>query len=182
MTHVIWDWMALCGLDGGTAITTASRQTCPRRDLSSNGRRLWYILVAARMTSGKEAKQDIEVYRAQSAQRRYQQRGERARKLRKFLEQNHSKSRPYRVAHFPVFLGIIIADLFVDLSQSMIVEITVNLFWFGLAITDLVTGLQDEDVDLNGLLEWKFGQVMPMLLLFVFGFSAIEAHKSLLSS
>lgn len=61
-----------------------------------------------------------------------------------------------------------------DTFDSLVLEISTNYFWFSLSVYEVVERL-DVGVDLAPLLSWKYGQLMPMILMLAYILTAIEA-------
>lgn len=61
-----------------------------------------------------------------------------------------------------------------DTFDSLALEIFTNCFWFALSVKEVVDQL-NVDVDLAPLLSWKYGQLMPMILMLAYILTAVEA-------
>lgn len=71
-------------------------------------------------------------------------------------------------------LANMIPCLLRDTFDSLLLEISTNYFWFCLSLSEVMEQL-DVGVDLAPLLSWKYGQLMPMILILAYILTAIEA-------
>ncbi|KAK1763125.1 hypothetical protein QBC33DRAFT_250100 [Phialemonium atrogriseum] len=69
-------------------------------------------------------------------------------------------------------------DIWKEVASSLFTDVLTTVIWFGLAILYLVRHLQFEEVDLSPLMEWKFGQAIPAILLIVYAINAVESRNS----
>lgn len=71
-------------------------------------------------------------------------------------------------------LAAMLPYLWRDTSGSLVLEILTNYFWFALSVKEVVDQLK-VGVDLSSLLSWKYGQLMPMILMLAYILTALEA-------
>lgn len=179
--YVIWDWAALT-LAIWYAYSNAILADLPshKRDKAEwrEAQPIWLrFLVRVSTTRGARR---VKTYMRQREEKHQYASEKRLHKLTSVLETDITQPWQYLFQFLMVF-WLIAADLFDDVFTSLIMDLVINLFWFGMAIRDFIDTITYGEVNLKPLFEWKFGQIMPMFLLLVFGFSAMEAHKSKLS-
>ncbi|KAK4201699.1 hypothetical protein QBC40DRAFT_277757 [Triangularia verruculosa] len=68
--------------------------------------------------------------------------------------------------------------MFIELQNSLVYDLFLCIFWFALGITDVFQSLTHDGADIQPLLEWKFGQVMPVVLLFTYVLFALGIRPS----
>lgn len=66
------------------------------------------------------------------------------------------------------------ANVLTDIYDSLILDFCTSLTWTGIGLESLRRSLFEPEVDISPLLEFSFGQVMPLLLLLVFALTALE--------
>lgn len=71
-------------------------------------------------------------------------------------------------------VAIMLPYLWRDTSGSLVVEICTHYVWFALTVREVVDQLKME-VDLSPLFSWKYGQLMPMILILAYILTAVEA-------
>lgn len=71
-------------------------------------------------------------------------------------------------------LVVMLPYLWRDTSDSLVTEILTNCFWFSLSVGEVVDQL-NVDLDLTPLLSWKYGQLMPILLILAYILTAVQA-------
>lgn len=71
-------------------------------------------------------------------------------------------------------LEVMLPYLLRDTSDSLVIEILTNCFWFSLSVNEVVDQLK-VGVDLAPLLSWKYGQLMPMILILAYILTAVQA-------
>lgn len=69
-------------------------------------------------------------------------------------------------------------DIINEAGGSVFANALTSSAWFVLAIVELGNHIRDEEVDFSPLMEWKFGQAMPVAMLFIYAISAVEASES----
>ncbi|KAK0669199.1 hypothetical protein QBC41DRAFT_356042 [Cercophora samala] len=69
-------------------------------------------------------------------------------------------------------------DVLIELQNSIVYDLFLCTFWFALAITDLINSLKHGGADIKPLLEWKFGQVLPIILLLSYALTALGIEPS----
>ncbi|KAK0716671.1 hypothetical protein B0T21DRAFT_296090 [Apiosordaria backusii] len=69
-------------------------------------------------------------------------------------------------------------DVLFELQNSLVYDLFLCIFWFALAITDLANSLEHGGTDIRPLLEWKFGQVLPVILLLSYALTALGIQAS----
>lgn len=70
--------------------------------------------------------------------------------------------------------SIVLPYLWWDISSSLVVEICTHYLWFALSVKEVVDQLKVK-VDLAPLFSWKYGQLMPMILMLAYILTAVEA-------
>lgn len=71
-------------------------------------------------------------------------------------------------------LVVMLPYLWWDASNSLLVEILTDCLWFALSVKEVVDQLE-VGVDLAPLLSWKYGQLMPMILMLAYILTAVQA-------
>lgn len=71
-------------------------------------------------------------------------------------------------------LVVMLPYLWWDASDSLVIQILTNCFWFSLSVNEVRDQLK-VGVDLTPLLSWKYGQLMPMILISAYILTAVQA-------
>ncbi|EGY21809.1 uncharacterized protein VDAG_03249 [Verticillium dahliae VdLs.17] len=91
------------------------------------------------------------------------------------LDKKHKVIKKTTPAHSETMVvWTILADVLTDIYDSLILDFCTSLTWTGIGLESLRRSLFEPEVDISPLLEFSFGQVMPLLLLLVFALTALE--------
>ncbi|GKT42635.1 uncharacterized protein ColSpa_02816 [Colletotrichum spaethianum] len=162
--YIISVWLALSwwfasGFRSATSQLRAARSEFPRTHTLVH----WLVIVVHR---GAESTSDLEYWA-----------------LRETLSIRHEYTRRHNILlqsspklPFRITAPIIASAMIDDIWQSLIITIILNLGFTIFAMNALIINVVTEGVNYKALLEPKFGQVLPLVLLFGFFLTIMEAN------
>lgn len=160
--EVLWNWLAFFLWTGYTYYKSIM-DFVSRRESTHNVHPL-LVGICRILYRGRNAQADRQSFGMEEDTRRSLKWGLRCLSLR---------SRPRRIRET---FRIVLSAIFSDFVSSQFGEIGFNVTYMSVGIYMLFSAIFDsDDINSRHLLEAKFGQIMPILLLLVFAFNIMEA-------
>ncbi|KAK3690430.1 hypothetical protein B0T22DRAFT_378487 [Podospora appendiculata] len=167
----VWDWGTWAW---ATFISYYSSIT---RHLFPTGPDSWTMALLSVLFAGPHSHQVLGDFLAEEKRKGLEKNAEKHQAL-VTLTQNTGPGKSFRLHILGRFILVLGPEILGELIASMAYELADALFWYGWGTYWLVDVLFFNNPDLSPLLEMKFGQVMPLILLLVYAIAAAEAGVS----
>ncbi|KAK3319616.1 hypothetical protein B0T19DRAFT_445420 [Cercophora scortea] len=167
----VWDWGTWAW------VTFIGYYSSVTSHLFPTGPDSWTMVFLSMLFAGSDSRQILDDFVAEEKQKR---REKNARKHQALLTitQHTTTGKPFRMGILVRLMFVLGPEIFGELIASMVYELANSLFWYGWGIYYLASELFYDLADISPLLDMKFGQVMPLILLLVYAIAAVEAKAS----
>ncbi|CAP65226.1 uncharacterized protein PODANS_5_4630 [Podospora anserina S mat+] len=177
----LWDWFCLVLTLSVNYYQSIVTDVAPRLPSGSDARRKaissWVLVVLEKLHGYPGAQNDIEKSLEEMQEKNQASSLKRFTSLTTTINKRRSGQISAARLLWAVFANVGF-DVVIELQNSIIYDLFLCTFWFALAITDLITSLTHGGADITPLLDWKFGQVLPVILLVSYALTALGIKSS----